>query len=188
MKCIKHFFALAIILPVMITVQSQTIQNITYPQNLSKAYRFDQTASMAGNGTSVILSGDGKTGASITVQAAGAVTFHGGFTVQPGATLYVLAGGVQKTVPVVATANKIKNNLVLYPNPALNRVTISLSPWNSRIKKELVVTDLSGRQILQQIMQPGITTLDVSHWPRGNFLFTVRASGGTQQTGMLMLQ
>lgn len=188
MKWTKKIFALLIIMLFMLTVQAQTIQNISYPLGFSKKYRSDNSFSMAGNGTSVILNGDGKTGASITIQASAPVTLNGGFTVQRGATLYVLAGEAQKTVPVVVTANNIKNNLALYPNPALNRVSISLPPWNSSIKKELVVTDFSGRQVLQQIMQPGTTGLDVSQWPRGNFLFTVRASGGTQQTGRLVLQ
>lgn len=189
MKRLKQMFALAIILPVMLTVQSQTIQNITYPQSLSKEYRSNKAISMAGNGTSVILSGDGKTGASITLQAAGPVTLNGGFTVQKGATLRVLSGGNEEAVTATATTLKTgKNEFMLYPNPAGNTVTIFLPAWDSKIKKELIVTDLSGRQVKQQPLQPGTTELDVSQWQRGNYIITISGSDNTQQTSKLVLQ
>lgn len=190
MKWIKHglcLFSLVIMLTVI--VQAQTIQNITYPQSLSKEYRSEKTISMAGNGTSVILTGDGKTGASITLQSSGAVTLNGGFTVQKGATLRVLSGGNEEAVTETAITSKTgKNEFMVYPNPAGNTVTIFLPAWDSKIKKELIVTDLSGRQVKQQPLQPGTTELDVAQWQRGNYIITISGSDHTQQTSKLVLQ
>lgn len=188
MKFIKHLVVLAVVLPIAVTMQAQTIQNITYPQNLSKEYRSDKTISMAGNGTSVILSGDGKTGASITLQASGPVTLNGGFTVQKGATLRVLSAGSEEAVIAAVASKTGKNEFMLYPNPAGNMVTIFLPAWDSKIKKELIVTDLSGRQVKQQSLQPGTTELDVSQWQRGNYIIIISGSDNTQQTSKLMLQ
>lgn len=176
------FFA---ILPV--AVAAQNIQHVIYAKHLVKTYRAENVLSFAGNGTSVILAGDGKTGASITVQASAPVTLNGGFTVEKGASLHILSLPAKEAV-TAATPATAQNGFRVYPNPAGRSVTIYLSAWEGSTKKELTITDISGKRLLRQNMQPGSTEFDVATLQRGSYWIVISASDGTQQTSRFVLQ
>jgi hypothetical protein len=63
-------------------------------------------------------------------------------------------------------------SLNVYPNPAQNAVTISISKPG-----QVDVSDLSGRKVMSQWINPG-TSIDVSKWNDGVYLFQVKHKDG----------
>ncbi len=77
--------------------------------------------------------------------------------------------------------------VAIFPNPASDRVTVSLEGFEDRTV-ELHISDALGRTLSSRILDgnQGLTTLDVSGLPAGWYNLTLRA-GGYQSTQKLMV-
>lgn len=185
MKWIKQL-ALAAAVTVSVSVQAQTIRNVTLPVNAKKEYRSATAIDVAGKDAPVVLLGNGQTGASLAITSCNAVTINGGFTMQPGASLNIAAGECAKAGQYIA--QPVKNELSVYPNPAGDLVTVLVPAWSGKTTKSLIITDLSGKQVRQQNLLPGKTELDVSSLQRGAYLLVITGSGNTKEMRKLILQ
>lgn len=189
------------------------IQNVTFPLNFTKHYKAANTIKVAGSGTTVTLTGNGVTGANVILQGGTSVTLDGGFTAQLGSSLKIRFGDCDSTItarsatdplpgindPAVASivnanAGELerfsrmgKDYFLLYPNPAGSQITIYLPEWDGKVKKELIITDLMGKQVKQQPLVAGRTELDVSGLQRGGYLVIISGSDNKQQTRKLIL-
>jgi hypothetical protein len=108
------------------------------------------------------------------------------------------AGGVRYSAIVsvalrsspLASATAETALVSLYPNPAHDRVTLRL-PAAARNGAQLVLSDLSGRQVLAQPLRAGAAPEEVllpAILPAGIYLLQVRADGFTGRTQRLVIQ
>jgi hypothetical protein len=74
-------------------------------------------------------------------------------------------------------------NVVIYPNPAINDLTI-LSEENENF--ELTITDVQGRIILNESIALGSHNFDISEWSKGVFYVTMTKSNGQRLTKTLV--
>jgi hypothetical protein len=74
------------------------------------------------------------------------------------------------TVRVVVTGTNEqsgpKNELVIYPNPATDWITISGLPVNAEIQ----ITDLTGKLLVTTKASTNLTTIDISRFPQGVYV------------------
>ncbi len=67
------------------------------------------------------------------------------------------------------------NNLRLYPNPTASHVNIELKGLGSAA---LEIFDMNGRQIKSQLLQDGVTPVDISNVAAGVYLFRITTANG----------
>lgn len=67
--------------------------------------------------------------------------------------------------------NSVNNELTVYPNPARNFVNINCNEINGHSR--LVVTDLSGKTVLQQNLSLGLNKVDISKLSKGMYILLV---------------
>ncbi len=67
----------------------------------------------------------------------------------------------------------LKNNLVLYPNPAYKELNISLD--EGREVDELIIYTLTGQQVMKALPENG--TVDISHFQAGMYIVEVMVEG-----------
>lgn len=77
-------------------------------------------------------------------------------------------------VGISAITNKT-SDIKIYPNPAQNKLTIDIGNTESQ---QLTLFDLTGKQILQQIIKE-ITVIDVSAIEDGIYFLRLKSSTGT---------
>jgi len=73
--------------------------------------------------------------------------------------------------------NNTKNNISIFPNPALNNITIE-SPQKSTIE----ILNIQGQMILQQPLQQGKTGIDVSGLAKGVYILRLKSNDKTAVT------
>jgi len=72
------------------------------------------------------------------------------------------------------TLNSITNNsFTLYPNPATNKLTITINSLITHYSSFIIVTDLSGRTIYQSSINAQSTELDISNYAAGMYFIKV---------------
>ncbi|UKN02905.1 T9SS type A sorting domain-containing protein [Paracrocinitomix mangrovi] len=62
-------------------------------------------------------------------------------------------------------------NFIIYPNPAKNFLTISGIDFTE--KQQLIITDMSGRIVLEKLLDVESTKIDISNLSSGNYLAIV---------------
>lgn len=71
----------------------------------------------------------------------------------------------------------IKN---VYPNPASDRVTVWLAPWNQQSGSRTIgVYDISGRCMMEQSVSPGSVSVSISTERLRNGVYFIKAAGET---------
>ncbi len=103
--------------------------------------------------------------------------------------LFALDGTVQYSKHLFFNADK-HTSFNLYPNPVHDKVTVQL-PVNTKGKISVAITDVNGKQLLQQelLIQPDRTTVELSlkQLPAG--IYQVRlVNNGQQFTAKLIRQ
>ncbi len=88
----------------------------------------------------------------------------------------------------VRNFNVAENKLVVYPNPASNKVYVRFDNKNE-VVKSVAVFDLSGHQLIlkREINTTKAGLLDVSALPGGTYLIKVMSSGGIRAGKMVIL-
>ncbi len=72
----------------------------------------------------------------------------------------------------------IENSVIkVYPNPFTDKIIISASGENELTGKTLKIYGASGKQYSSQILQTGITTIEVSHLPAGIYFAKIEGNG-----------
>ncbi|MEM6769762.1 MAG: T9SS type A sorting domain-containing protein [Bacteroidota bacterium] len=85
----------------------------------------------------------------------------------------------------VWTAPEIELNVTVFPNPTADRVTLT-GDWN--LEDRLVVRDLLGRQVADQMLQPERSELALGQFPAGTYLLTIVRSGRPLQSMRVIRQ
>ncbi|MEM9327941.1 MAG: T9SS type A sorting domain-containing protein, partial [Bacteroidota bacterium] len=100
----------------------------------------------------------------------------------PGLNLYRLRqidfdGGFELSrVLVVHFVPNTEGSILLYPNPALDRVTVDRSEVPTGLV-ELHVVDMTGRLMLERVLKDSqATSLDFSTWRRGQYVFIFKGA------------
>ena len=81
-------------------------------------------------------------------------------------------------------SNYSPRNFTLYPNPAMDKITIESSG-----NKEQVVRfyNLSGELVMQSVLTKGPNVIDVSSLPAGSYLLKTDSESGTMQQKLIIL-
>lgn len=85
----------------------------------------------------------------------------------------------------VWTAPEVQLNVTLFPNPTVDRVTLT-GDWN--VDDRLVVHDLLGRQILDKELPPERSELALGQFPTGTYLLTIVRNGRPLQSMRVIRQ
>jgi hypothetical protein len=72
----------------------------------------------------------------------------------------------------------VNNNLLLYPNPANDNITIELTLPDTKQKNVIYVSDILGNLILQQPVQQAKTTINISDLSAGIYFIKVNTKNG----------
>lgn len=73
----------------------------------------------------------------------------------------------------VPTNSMLASSIKLYPNPALNAVTIEVNA--SLVNAEVSISDLTGKRLCTYNLSEIHKTLDVSNYEKGIYFVTVTA-------------
>jgi CubicO group peptidase (beta-lactamase class C family) len=73
---------------------------------------------------------------------------------------------VSVSFPTGTASNKSPEKFIIYPNPASDHITVSGLPVNS----EVLIMDLTGKQLLSQKTSTTITTIDIQKLPQGVYI------------------
>ena len=78
------------------------------------------------------------------------------------------------------------STMYLGPNPAVGASSIN---WSGTGEMELVysVYDLSGRVVLEGVLEPSERSLDLAGIPSGTYIVDVTAAGGIRQAARLVI-
>lgn len=68
------------------------------------------------------------------------------------------------------------------PNPCAGMLTIS----GGSSQASIVIADLQGRRLLEPRSAGSRTSIDLSHWPRGVYLVTLRSPGGSMSKRLVL--
>ena len=81
------------------------------------------------------------------------------------------------------------SNLLIYPNPASNSVTIDVGAmsYDELVNAQITVYDLMGRKNMQVQLNAQLTTIDLSSLSKGTYLIQV-SNGSSVVTKKLLLQ
>jgi C1A family cysteine protease len=83
-----------------------------------------------------------------------------------------------ENVDITSIEQALNNPLVLFPNPASERLTIEIPASSGKISA-LVITDIAGRIIFSRNqLQPNRFELDVSEFPAGAYYLSAESSSG----------
>ena len=66
------------------------------------------------------------------------------------------------------------NNLSIYPNPASEILNISIAKEIDLTNATVSLVDVSGKQVLNQLIQSTETVIHINHLPNGIYLLNVR--------------
>ena len=77
---------------------------------------------------------------------------------------------------ITSTAEIQNSDVVVYPNPAINMITIESNMANTLLR----VYDLNGKQIFAAKMNEGNHIVDVSSWTQGIYFLTFSNDNNTQ--------
>ena len=91
-------------------------------------------------------------------------------------------GGLLVSRP--GTAGNPQQPVSLYPNPARTTLHLELHGHEGGLLECYTAT---GQRVHSQALGLPDTTLDISTWPTGLYLWTWRASGGASQSGKLIV-
>lgn len=86
----------------------------------------------------------------------------------------------QKTTTGIADAKQMIPAVSIYPNPANNVINVSWIHPGSINNVRVYVKDLSGRLLVQNDLNPGITQLDISALKEGIYLLSVEGENFNQ--------
>jgi len=83
-------------------------------------------------------------------------------------------------IPNIMTAVKTvdaKNVISVYPNPATNTLTINsqLSSRLNRDNSQLIITDVTGREVYHQAINNTQSAIDISTWSKGVYIYEIRS-------------
>jgi hypothetical protein len=74
------------------------------------------------------------------------------------------------------TSFEIANNIKMYPNPTNNFVMVAV---NNLTNAKLQVLDITGKILMNQVLNTSSNTIDVQQLPTGMYLFKVSSNEGT---------
>ena len=99
--------------------------------------------------------------------------------------------GLFKSAPLTDVGIKENSfsNLLIYPNPASNSVTIDVGAmsYDELVNAQITVYDLMGRKNMQVQLNAQLTTIDLSSLSKGTYLIQV-SNGSSVVTKKLLLQ
>jgi hypothetical protein len=75
----------------------------------------------------------------------------------------------------------------VYPNPSDGDFIVAFNSTN-KSKAQLSIYDLLGRQLIQQTISIGTSTITAKEWPNGIYLYRLSQNGQLLQSGKLMKQ
>ncbi len=90
--------------------------------------------------------------------------------------VFVLASSVYSPVQLFS----------VYPNPAFQVVYIDMGKWDG--VKKIILTDISGKKVLETETERAITQLAIGHLLRGIYLLTVSLATGEQHIQKLVVE
>lgn len=85
----------------------------------------------------------------------------------------------------VWTAPEVQLNVTVFPNPTADRVTLT-GDWNP--DDRLVIHDLLGRKVTEQVLAPERTELTLGKYPSGTYLLTIVRNGRPLQSMRVIRQ
>jgi len=103
--------------------------------------------------------------------------------------LYV-AGAYDNTIyKITDTSLKVpdsfsKMDITIYPNPAHNEISVKLN--NLNVPVQVTIYDLSGKHLLDQPLNSGVTHLDTTALQAGIYLIEVSTSGKKTQKKLVI--
>ncbi len=77
-----------------------------------------------------------------------------------------------------------QSEILVYPNPFTD--FIELAFFDNGVKKEISITDLSGKSCLQLISNSGKTTIDTSSLANGIYLIRIKSTNGFQSVAKMI--
>ena len=82
-----------------------------------------------------------------------------------------------------AGIKNIRNNMAVqvFPNPAANVVNFNISNANNNLCGTIKLLDISGREIMTQIFQTGLNTIDISKLDKGMYLYEIIGADSISQ-------
>ena len=138
------------------------MSNISWEVNSKEAWLITSNASGSGN-ASITVTASANTTINTRIDT---ITVSGsGVTSQ---TITVIQAGV-----ITDIANISNEDIMLYPNPANDRVIIDLQRLNSVQKSNISIYNIQGQTILQQILQQEKTGIDISGLSKGIYILKV---------------
>jgi hypothetical protein len=95
---------------------------------------------------------------------------------------YLRINGVGVTTGIVGEVAKY---MVVYPNPATDKLVINLSPEEDNNLKAISLIDVTGRTMIssessKQLLVPGVKTIDVSSYSSGVYLLNIQVGENTK--------
>ncbi|MCF8345845.1 MAG: T9SS type A sorting domain-containing protein [Bacteroidales bacterium] len=92
-------------------------------------------------------------------------------------------GGTTKSVPL-----QPENRLSIYPNPVTGILNVDIDPVMVRHGGKLEISDMSGRKLVRQPLQPGINRVDMEHVnaPAGTYFLNIIPGEGAQVTSKII--
>jgi hypothetical protein len=69
----------------------------------------------------------------------------------------------------------LQNQVLIYPNPASDQVTVDLTTMSIVGNVTIRVVDLSGRMISETQTSAAITMLETSQWQKGTYLVYIQS-------------
>ncbi len=76
-------------------------------------------------------------------------------------------------------ANSSKEIAQIFPNPATNMVNIQFNNLTSKDNAVLIVLDITGKQMVSQMVTNVDNTIDVTSWKKGIYLYRIQKNGET---------
>ena len=70
-----------------------------------------------------------------------------------------------------------KQDLILYPNPAIDRIQIAINQQGEKVEK-VVIYDINGREILNKSYNEYLVNIDVSNYNKGVYIVSVIGRNG----------
>ncbi len=121
---------------------------------------------------------DGLTGAARTITEAGdysVIINRDGFTVEGTITV--------STEEAVGIDSSVEEQLIVFPNPVSNRLSIDLGAAFSEAQMSYELIDASGKVVMTGQLMPN-TSLDVSALPSGQYLLNVQGPAWSTQRSL----
>ncbi len=106
----------------------------------------------------------------------------------------IFAGGIRgvyrSTDSVFYSTNFFKNglfNFLVFPNPALNQITLDIQQQTVPKNIGVEITNIQGQLIKKLINYENKTTIDISSFPSGIYVFKVKTAKGIMVTKFIKL-